>query len=187
MAYSTEKQANQRPAAKIRTPWPFLFAGLFAILLPFPAHPDPTPAEPGRDKEITGALPLVRLFCSPCYDRYAHQMAARTLSWGVEAKEEEPPAPRPVGPLWERRSSGALRIPPPPPIEPEERRVLLINDSRFEVSHVYVFLDGAWQNVAIHMGLEDGGAMSELPGYIRIEKAPFKEAPSYDDRLFWFY
>ena len=132
---------------------------------------------------ITGAPAVVRLFCGPCYDRYAHQMMVRTVAWGVDATGE----PEPSGTVWDRSQSGTLRIQSPPPLTENETLVLLLNGETFMPANVYAYFDGEWRNVAVHFGLPSSSVLPTLPPYIRVERAPFRETPGIDDRLFSLY
>jgi hypothetical protein len=133
--------------------------------------------------QVRGVIPVVRLFCAPCLDRYAQELRPRTLWWervdgngGVVLRSE----------TWDRRRSGSLSVPLPPPDREAgtgtpTALVLRIDGEAFRADYVYLRIGETWTNLAWYLGLPYGEALPTLESYIRVERAPPRVDPVPDD------
>ena len=129
-----------------------------------------------EEREIRGLVPVVRLFCAPCLDRYAQELYPRSLWWELRDIDQ---ATVTRSERWNRRRTGALTIPPPivVPSDSSEHLVLMIDGAVFYTEHVYVRVAEVWVNLAWYLGLPQDRALPTLPGYIRVERAPPRGEP----------
>ncbi len=159
-------------------PRPFLLLWLVTLIAP-PSIPADNPAGAG----ITGLIPSLCLFCLDCGDNYAHRISPRTFSWGVRTAAGTVTA---VGEIWDRKTNGALRVPPLPMLEAGATvsdMVALIDGEWFDIATIYVLYRDEWTNLAYLYEMPGRTARETLPIWVRIERAPFRESPDIEDGL----
>lgn len=142
-----------------------------AILLSFVLVAPLSAEEPDA---LNGLVPVLRLFCAPCMDRYAQEYRPTSLWWEQRDGDGETIA---SSRRWERRREGSLAIPAPLEAAGGSSLVLLIEGSVFEPAHVYVLLDERWTNLAWYLGLPEDQALRQLSTFIRVEQAPPRVDP----------
>ncbi len=125
---------------------------------------------------LRGLLPIVRLYCAPCFDRYAQELRPRTVDWAVFDHAEEIIA---NSRRWERRAEGALAIPALPSTPGEV--LLRIDGAVFDPAYVYVRIDERWTNLAWALDLPNDQALPHLEDYISVQRAPPEAEPGPDD------
>lgn len=133
---------------------------------------------------IRGLIPVIRLFCAPCFDRYAQEYRPRTLTWQWRNADDIARSR-----VWTRAREASLAIPALPDrfdaaaddaIISGARLTLLIDDAEFDPAQVYVFVDQRWINLAWYLGLPEDRALPTLSDYIRVERAPPQGDPGPD-------
>lgn len=162
---------------------PLLLAGA-AVALSAQGRSTPDDARVAPDA-VRGLVPVIRLFCAPCIDRYAQEFRPQSLAWELRDADGAVIARSRV---WERRREGALSVPaipvahdvPASPAEParlypgdgDVRLVLLLDGAAFDPAHAYVFVNDVWTNLAWYLGLPEDRALPTLSDFIRVERAP---------------
>ena len=118
---------------------------------------------------LRGLIPRIRLFCAPCFDRYAQELWVRSLWWNDTPRDDR----------W-YRARGAMYVPAIPESLTDDMLELKINGTSFDPATVYVFLEGEWVNLAWSIGLPTSRALPSIPPYIPVQAAPIPGEPRGD-------
>jgi hypothetical protein len=125
---------------------------------------------------------VIRLFCSPCFDRSAQEMRVDDLRWvraaGADQVEPEGGWTAP-GAADRADASGSAGTDVDATVDPGVDDAIPIphwfvvaDGTTFDPAIVYVRAEGEWTNLALLAGLPAPGALPVLPAYIPVSPPP---------------
>jgi hypothetical protein len=155
---------------------------IWYFLLPLAVVSTIDPAPAFAPEENLLETRIIRLFCSPCFDRYAQELRVDDLRWdradGADQVEPEggwtaPGAPgRAVASGSVGADRGATVDPGVDVADPAPQWFLVADGTSLDPAIVYVRVDGEWINLAVLAGLPAPGALPVLPAYITVSPPP---------------